>query len=169
MQVYLRCSQGKALAQAGSSRTMEQMSSAELPKTTPSPAGRTLRPTLLAVLVVAAIGVLSFLPIEDKRVLHTKGRFHEWGHLFAFMAVAFVLLAAAKTWPARLLLFAGALLFGLGIEYGQHRVYGMPAETMDMIVDATGVILGSILALGSSRFGSSRLQNQTQDAKTRHG
>ncbi len=111
---------------------------------------------LLTVGVVLGISILSFLPLGDKRMLHTKGRFHSWGHLFAFATVAFVALRAASSRQTRWLLFLGTLFFGLGIEVAQHIVYAEPVETFDILVDVTGVVLGSLAALWSGAPSLSR-------------
>lgn len=100
-----------------------------------------------AALVVGAIGVLSFLSPRTKVLLHTKGRLHSWGHLFAFGIAAFALLSTSRSRQTRILLLFATLMFGLLIEVGQHVVYRTPLEISDMLVDALGVLLGAAIAV----------------------
>lgn len=58
----------------------------------------------------------------------------------------------ANSLRARLLLFAGSLVFGLGIEFAEHLVYRSPLEWKDVLVDAMGVVGGTLIAtLSESR------------------
>ncbi|WP_263359327.1 hypothetical protein [Acidicapsa ligni] len=102
---------------------------------------------VLACLVVTGIAVVSFLPGDGKEVLHTRGRFHSWGHLIAFGIVAFPLARLARSTRARLLLFAAALIFGFGIEFAEHAIYHSVLEWKDILVDAIGVTCGTLMAL----------------------
>jgi hypothetical protein len=101
----------------------------------------------LACVIVPAVLVLSFLPYGDKRLLHTGGRFHSWGHLVAFGVVAFVTAGIARSVWGRIFLFLGSLLFGLGIELGEHLVFHNSLEWMDVLVDAAGVVGGTLTAI----------------------
>jgi hypothetical protein len=103
--------------------------------------------TALACLVIPAIAVLSFLPPVDKAMLHTRGRFHSWGHLLAFTVIAFLVARASRTAGGRILLFGWSLLFGIGIEYMEHRVFHSTLEWSDVLVDALGVMAGTLLAV----------------------
>jgi hypothetical protein len=97
--------------------------------------------------VVAALAAVSFLPGNDKHRLHTSGRYHSWGHLLAFSVVAFVVARTTHSRSARILLFAGSLVLGLAIEYGEHKVYGNSLEWKDVLVDGLGVVCGTLLAI----------------------
>ena len=97
--------------------------------------------------VVAAVAAVSFLPGNDKHRLHTSGRYHSWGHLLAFSVVAFVVARTTYSRSARILLFAGSLVLGLAIEYGEHKVYGNSLEWKDVLVDGLGVVCGTLLAI----------------------
>ena len=97
--------------------------------------------------VVAALAAVSFLPGNDKHRLHTSGRYHSWGHLLAFSVVAFVVARTTHSRSARVLLFAGSLVFGLAIEYGEHKIFGNSLEWKDVLVDGLGVVCGTLLAI----------------------
>ena len=99
------------------------------------------------VCLIGLLAVLSFLPLRDKLALHTKGRFHDGGHVLAFGVLALTLLQAARSARMRWLLLGGVLLFGWGIETAQHLAYGEPLERGDIWLDAAGAILGALLAL----------------------
>jgi len=126
------------------------------PQTTPGQTPRKpgLRSLLLASCVVSAVSFVSFLPVAGKRALHTEGRFHVGLHLVAFGAVGFVVFHAARSRAARIAAFAGAVLLGLAIEVGEHRVFRGPMEWKDVLTDTAGVIAGTLLAaLAASRSG----------------
>jgi drug/metabolite transporter (DMT)-like permease len=101
----------------------------------------------LAVVVAFAVLAVSFLPVADKRKLHSGGRLHSWGHLVVFSVVGFVAARTAHSLWARIAVFAGAIVFGLGIEVGEHLVFGNVLEWKDVLVDALGVIAGTLLAI----------------------
>ena len=101
----------------------------------------------LAAVMVAAVAWVSFLPSSDKAVLHTRGRFHSLGHLVAFSAMSFLLLRSSGSAKVRVALFCGALALGWAIEYAEHVVFGSRLERRDILVDALGVVLGSVVAL----------------------
>jgi hypothetical protein len=101
----------------------------------------------LACLFVPAILVISFLPYGDKHLLHTRGRYHSWGHLIAFSAIAFIAAGTARSLRGRILLFLASLLLGLGIEIGEHFVYQGALEWKDVLVDTIGVIGGTLIAM----------------------
>lgn len=104
----------------------------------------------LACISVLGVAAISFLPMGDKRLLHTNGKYHSWGHFLAFSFVAFVAGRASRTLRGRIFLFLGSLLFGLGIEVGEHLVFGSLLEWMDVLVDAAGVVGGTLLAILSA-------------------
>jgi hypothetical protein len=114
--------------------------------------------TALAAMV-ALIAFVSFLPVGDKHVLHTRGRFHPLGHLLAFTAIGFAGAMTPKTFRNRFLFFLGLVLFAFGIELGEHLIFQMPMEWSDVLLDWLGVF-GLLLAFlfrphadFSNRFG----------------
>jgi uncharacterized membrane protein len=109
--------------------------------------GRRVVPLALAVVVSMAVAVGSFLPPADKRRLHSEGRFHSWGHLAVFCVVGFVAARTAHSLWARIAVFSAAIAFGFAIEYGEHCVFGSPLEWKDVLVDALGVIGGTLIAM----------------------
>lgn len=96
--------------------------------------------------MVALIAFVSFLPMGDKHVLHTRGRFHPLGHFLAFATIGFVGTMTPKTSRNRLLFFLGLVLFALGIESGEHLIFEMPMEWSDVLLDWLGVFSGLLLA-----------------------
>ena len=100
----------------------------------------------LACAAIASLTVLSFLPLKDKIVLHTKGRLHFWGHGVIFGVIAFLVISIGASRKTRLAFFAGLLLLGWSIEYMQHVVNHEALERSDVLVDFAGVCLGSLLA-----------------------
>ena len=105
---------------------------------------------VLACVIVAAIAFVSFLPNGDKHLLHTRGRYHSWGHLVAFSVVGYVAARISRSSYARVLIFIGSLVFGLGIEVGEHFVFHNPLEWKDVLVDAFGVVGGTLIAMVSA-------------------
>jgi hypothetical protein len=101
----------------------------------------------LGVIVVAAVTTVSFLPSADKRALHTTGRLHSWGHLIVFSVVGYLAGRSSRSLWARVLAFLGAVIFGFAIEAGEHLVYGIGLEWKDVLVDALGVVAGTLGAL----------------------
>ena len=103
----------------------------------------------LAALMVPAIGLLSFLPGDEKRLLHTRGRYHSWGHLLAFAVIGFVLVRAGRSERQRGWFLAAAILLGFAIEGGEHLVFSSYLEWKDIFVDVTGAVGGALLALAT--------------------
>jgi hypothetical protein len=101
----------------------------------------------LALLVVAGVAIVSFLPGDQKHLLHTRGRFHSWGHLLAFGVVAYAVAGIARSTRSHALFFVGAMVFGFGIELAEHFIFGNPLEWKDVWVDALGVVTGTLLAM----------------------
>lgn len=101
----------------------------------------------LTCTAVLAVATLSFLPKADKAALHTRGRFHSVGHFALFGIVAYVAGRAARSWQGRFLLFLGVIVLGFGIELGEHLVYGTLLEWSDVLLDAVGVVGGTLVAL----------------------
>jgi len=106
---------------------------------------------VLAALVVAGVTAVSFLPSWDKSKLHTHGKYHYWGHMVVFAAVAFLAVRTARTWWERLGMFGLSLLFGFGLEAGERVVFQSRMEWKDVLVDAFGVIGGTVVALIAER------------------
>jgi hypothetical protein len=119
---------------------------------TSTPRGQRTLFVSLACLVVPAVIVLSFLPSNDKHLLHTRGHFHSWGHFAVFCVVSFVVARAARSLQSRVLLFLGSLIFGYGIELAEHLTFHAPLEWKDVLVDAAGVIAGTLFAIASVGF-----------------
>lgn len=104
----------------------------------------------LACVVVPAIAILSFLPNSSKQIFHTRGRFHSWGHLLAFSVIAYLVARSARSLRGRILFFIASVIFGVGIEVGEHLVFKSPLEWKDVLVDAAGVIGGTLIAIIAS-------------------
>jgi VanZ family protein len=104
----------------------------------------------IAWIVFPATIVLSLLPIEDKSALHTRGRFHSLGHLLIFGLLAYVAAKTTRSMRTRILLFAGVVLFGFVVELVEHLLYGTAMEWKDVLVDALGVTVGTVLAFAST-------------------
>ena len=121
----------------------------------PSPGGDSVKrstiPLALVCVVVAAVAIVSFLPGADKRALHTTGRLHSLGHLVAFSVVGYVAGRTTRSLWVRVLVFIGALIFGLGIEIAEHLVYHIAVEWKDVLVDAVGVVGGTLFALAIAK------------------
>jgi hypothetical protein len=111
-----------------------------------SRAQRRIVSLVLAGVVALAVLVVSFLPIEDKRKLHSPGRLHSWGHLAAFTVVGYLAARTAETLWMRVAMFALAIVFGFGIELGEHLAFGNGLEWKDVLVDSLGVVAGTLVA-----------------------
>lgn len=101
---------------------------------------------VLAGVVALAVLVVSFLPVEDKRKLHSGGRLHSWGHLAVFTVVGYAAARTAQTLWMRVAMFALAIVFGFGIELGEHLAFGNGLEWKDVLVDSLGVVAGTLVA-----------------------
>jgi hypothetical protein len=102
---------------------------------------------LLACLVVPGIALFSFLPGRQKQILHTHGRFHSWGHLVCFLVVSYIAARTTKSLRGRLVMFLCSLVLGFGIEAGERLLFKTAMEWKDVLVDAAGVIAGTLLAI----------------------
>lgn len=102
---------------------------------------------VFTVLLVAAVLAGSLLPPHYKAVLHTRGRFHSWLHVISFGALAFVAARTTRSTMVRALLFLGALAFGFGIEVVEHITYRAAVEWRDVLADAIGISVATLLAL----------------------
>lgn len=105
----------------------------------------------LAIIVAFAVTIVSFLPSADKHVLHTSGRLHSWGHLTVFSIVGYVANRTSHSLLVRVLVFLGSVIFGLGIEVGEHMVFHSALEWKDVLVDGLGVVAGTLFALAISQ------------------
>jgi hypothetical protein len=117
----------------------------------PKPAHRRSREKAVSIAfasaVILAVAIVSFLPGNDKYFLHTHGRYHSWGHLLAFSVIGFGVARIAHSFRGRVLFLFSALLLGLAIEYVEHVAYRNPLEWKDVLVDALGVLCGTLLAI----------------------
>ena len=102
---------------------------------------------MLACAVVTAVAVLSFLPTGDKRVLHTTGRYHSLGHVLVFSVIAFLAVRGSRSIGIGALVLLGALLFGFGLEFGEHTFFGGGMEWTDVLADGAGVAGGAVAAV----------------------
>ena len=102
---------------------------------------------MVACLLVSGLAVISFLPGGSKHILHTRGRFHSWGHLLSFAVVAFVAMSVTRSSRGRILWLGGLVLFGFGIEAAERLVFGNPMEWKDVGMDAIGAACGAIAAV----------------------
>lgn len=105
----------------------------------------------LTALVILGVVIVSFLPGRDKLRLHTMGRYHSWGHLIAFAVVGYVAARVGQSERLRIALFVAVILFGLGIEFGEHLVFHSMMEWKDVLVDTFGAGCGTLLVSLTSR------------------
>ena len=101
----------------------------------------------LAVGFIAAVMFLSFLPEDDKVVLHTKGRFHSLGHSLIFGLAAYLASRTSRTRGGRFLMFLASLAFGLVVEAGEGIIFHGSLEWNDVVADSIGVVLGTVAAI----------------------
>ncbi len=97
-----------------------------------------------ALLCIAVLTLVSFLPSKGKHALHTKGRLHGPGHLMIFLLTTVVLLRLAKRRSTRVLVLVGLGLLGPAVEYVQSVRDGYGVEWHDVFVDILGVTLGAL-------------------------
>ena len=102
---------------------------------------------LLVCGFLAAVVFVSFLPPSDKQIMHTEGRFHYWGHLVVFGALGFLSARAVKSPWTRVAVCLAGILFGFGMEVGEHFVFRSHMEWKDVFVDSMGVFAGSLFAI----------------------
>jgi hypothetical protein len=119
----------------------------EKPKPTHKLSGERAVSIAFASAVILAVAIVSFLPGDDKHILHTRGRFHSWGHLLAFSVIGFGVARITHSLRGRILFLLGALVLGLAIEYGEHFVFLSPLEWKDVLADGLGVLCGTLLAI----------------------
>ena len=101
---------------------------------------------LLALVAIVLLAVISFLPLQDKIMLHTVGHYHLWGHIVAFAITTFLLLRLARSTRGALGLFILALVLGFLIEFCQHVINHESLEQVDVVADWSGALAGSILS-----------------------
>ncbi len=103
-------------------------------------------------LVLSVIALVLSQIAKARGWLHSRGALHVWYHLGLF--AAFGLLAtrtSLRPWM-RLCWLGAAVLFGLGMEYGEAVRYHSTVEWIDVGTDAAGVAAGAIVGwLLSSR------------------
>lgn len=102
---------------------------------------------MVAVIWIAVVTFISFLPHNNKQELHTKGRLHPWGHLLAFVGIGLTLVRSARIFEMRLFLLLLSGLFALMVEGAQHLRYGTGMEWRDVSVDCIGVVVGGVIAM----------------------
>lgn len=100
---------------------------------------------MIACAAIAALAVISFLPIQDKLLLHTKGRLHFWGHAGVFALISYLLIRRVRSDVAKVLIFLSVLALGCGIEFMQHVLYHEALEWMDVLVDWIGILFGAMM------------------------
>jgi uncharacterized protein YfiM (DUF2279 family) len=113
----------------------------------------------LASLMIPGMAVLSFFP-DGKKVLHTHGRYHSWGHLLGFAVIAFVLVRAGRSDRQRRWFFITAMVMGFLIEVGEHLVFHSHLEWKDVFMDVTGAVAGTLAALAT--LGEMKLRREIQ-------
>ena len=98
-----------------------------------------------ALLCIAGLTMVSFLPSKEKHVLHTKGRLHGPGHLLAFFLTTFILLRLARKRSTRVLVMVVLAVLGPAFEIVQSIRDGYGVEWHDVFVDLLGVALGALV------------------------
>ena len=99
----------------------------------------------MAAVLALAIAGFSLLPTEDKFALHTQGNLHPWLHVGAFAVLAVLLMLGVRSGLVRIIVFLALLALGWGTEFIEHLRDGWPVEGGDVLLDAAGVVLGSML------------------------
>jgi len=104
---------------------------------------------LLAVLLAAITPAVWFWP-DRLRLVAWLGAFDKWAHAVTFAALA-VWFAGQFRPRSYWRIATGLVGFGLLIEVCQRMVGYRTAEWLDVVADATGIIIG--LAIASLGFG----------------
>ena len=65
------------------------------------------------------------------------------GHFLVFAVLAALVVACVRTRTARLALMGSLLALAVGIEIAQHLLYTFQIETLDIGVDAVGILCGA--------------------------
>jgi uncharacterized membrane protein len=102
---------------------------------------------VLGCVSMVMLAVLSFLPNQDKLLLHTTGHYHRLGHVMAFLAVTFLLVSSVTSLRSRFALATVVACFGSLLEFLEHFIYKNAIERSDILIDALGVIFGLIIVL----------------------
>ena len=91
---------------------------------------------------IAAVIVLSLMPLKFKLLLGTTGYWHSWGHYLVFFITTLV--AACKTRLRINQVWIGSLvvLFGIAVEVSEVLVYHNHFEWHDVLIDTLGVLSG---------------------------
>jgi len=116
----------------------------------------------LGVIVLGYIGLLYFGAVIVPRVgfashimVQVPNSLLEWAHApgYGVLAVLLTLGLQRRAWPLAYALpvaAAGALVFGLWTEVFQGSVQGRGASADDLVTDATGIGVASILMLSET-------------------
>ena len=102
---------------------------------------------VLGCVWMVLLAVLSFLPNQDKLLLHTTGHYHRVGHVLAFLTVTLLLVGSATSLWSQFALAAMVVSFGCLLEFLEHIIYNNTLEWSDVMIDTLGVIFGLILVL----------------------
>ena len=102
---------------------------------------------VLGCIWMVMLAVLSFLPNQDKLLLHTTGHYHRVGHVLAFLTVTILLVSSVTSLWSRFALAAVVVSFGYLLEFLEHVIYKNALERSDIMIDTLGVIFGLILVL----------------------
>jgi len=107
---------------------------------------------VLACIWMVMLAILSFLPNQDKLLLHTTGHYHRFGHVVAFLTVTLLLVSSVTSLRARFALAAVMVSFGYLLEFFEHVIYNNALERSDVLIDALGVVFGLIIVLVREEF-----------------
>ena len=95
----------------------------------------------------ALIIFISFLPLGDKRAIHTKGPLHAPGHIVAFATATALVSLSMSSRRKQLMLVAATMGLGVLIELGEHIFKRTRTEFGDMGWDFIGVLIGFSIAM----------------------
>jgi len=107
---------------------------------------------VLGCIWMVMLAILSFLPNQDKLLLHTTGHYHRFGHVVAFLTVTLLLVSSVTSLRARFALAAVMVSFGYLLEFFEHVIYNNALERSDVLIDALGVVFGLIIVLVREEF-----------------
>jgi uncharacterized membrane protein len=102
---------------------------------------------VLGCIWMVMLAVLSFLPNQDKLLLHTTGHYHRAGHVLAFLTVTILLVSSVTSLWSRFAMAGLVVSFGYLLEFLEHVIYNNVLERSDIMIDTLGVIFGLILVL----------------------
>ncbi|HEX3744310.1 MAG TPA: hypothetical protein VHW09_10285 [Bryobacteraceae bacterium] len=115
----------------------------ELPLRNPMQKRRASR-FLLPAVWFALLGVGSFIPFAWKLHLHIHGPLHLPAHFLVFLISGLVACGAASSQKQRIAACAAVIVYACAIEILEARVFGNSLEWIDMLVDASAVILAYV-------------------------